>query len=76
MSPATSPRCTAVASRKLVLTASDDGQAVHFQIELYETIGGVEIGPKMVFETTILAFPAPVVEEWMRDMAVQMVEYL
>lgn len=65
-----------MADRKLVLTAVDTGQTVTFTIELYETIGGVEIGPKKVFETSTLAFPAPVVEEWMRDMAVQFVEYL
>lgn len=65
-----------MADRKLVLTAHDDGEHVEFLIELYETIGGVEIGPKKVFDTATLSFPAPVVEEWMRDMAVQFVEYL
>jgi hypothetical protein len=65
-----------VAKRKLVLVADDNGETTQFAIHLYETVAGVEIGPKLVFETAVLSFPAPVVEEWMRDMAVQMVEYL
>jgi len=65
-----------VANRKLVLTATDDGTTTVFKVQLYETIGGVEIGPKEVFHTAVLSFPAPVVDEWMRDMAVQIAEYL
>ena len=65
-----------MANRKLVLTAHDDGTTVKLSIELYETVGGVEIGPNLVHQDTTLAFPAPVVEEWMRDMAVMFAERL
>lgn len=65
-----------MAKKKLVLVAEDDGQHVVLTIERYEEVGGVEIGPLPVYTDSILSFPSPVVEEWMRDMAVLFAERL
>lgn len=65
-----------MADRKLFLTAHDDGTTVTLTINLYEKVAGVEIGPKLIHTDTTLSFPAPVVEEWMRDMAVMFAERL
>lgn len=65
-----------MAKKKLVLVAEDDGTTVKLNIERWEEVGGVEIGPIPVFTDSTLAFPSPVVEEWMRDMAVMFAERL
>lgn len=65
-----------MADRKLVMTAHDDGQTVELTVELYERIGSSQVGPQPIFKGSVLSFPSPVQEEWMRDMAVLLAERL
>jgi hypothetical protein len=65
-----------MSKKRLVLVAEDDGQHVTLKIERYDEVAGVEIGPIQVYDDAILSFPSPVVEEWMRDMAVLFAERL
>lgn len=65
-----------MSKKKLVLEAKDDGHVVQLTITRYDEVGGVEIGPIQVYADSTLSFPSPVVEEWMRDMAVLFAERL
>jgi hypothetical protein len=62
--------------RRLVVEVWDDTQTTEFHITRYDEVGGVEIGPIEVGSIQRLSFPSPTVEEWMRDMAVCVVELL
>lgn len=62
--------------RKLVVEVEDDGTTVQMTVNRYETIGGVEIGPTLVFDGSVLSFPSSVVEDWQRDMVVMVAERL
>lgn len=58
------------------MTAEDDGTTVTLRIEAYEGIGSSQVGPTVLYDSTVLSFPVPAVEDWRRDMAVMFVEAL
>jgi hypothetical protein len=62
--------------RRLSVEIEDDGTTVVMTVRRYETVGGVEIGPTLVFDGSVLSFPSPVVEDWQRDMVVMVAERL
>lgn len=62
--------------RRLVCIAEDDGTTVNITIDRYQEIGGWPVGPHPVFEGSVLSFPEPTDEDWMRSMAVLFVERL
>ena len=65
-----------MAKRRLAVEVVDDEQTVQIRITRYEFVGGVEIGPIQVGSVQRLSFPIDLVEDWQRDMAVQVVELL
>lgn len=62
--------------RRLVVEVFEEETTTEFHITRYDTVGGVEIGPIEVGSVQRLSFPSPTVEDWMRDMAVCVVELL
>ena len=62
--------------RKLRIELLDDGITVTAIVQREETVGNVEIGPIPVLEKAWLSFPAPDVDQWQRDLVVQVLEYL
>ena len=65
-----------MAKRRLAVEVIDDEHTVQIRITRYEFVGGVEIGPIQVGSVQRLSFPIEMVEDWQRDMAVQVVELL
>lgn len=65
-----------MAKRQLVLTATDDGCTLDLKIEEYETIGSSQVGPTLLFRSTLLSFCQQPVEDWRRDVAVIFAEHL
>lgn len=61
---------------RLLVAIEDDGSTVTLVVDRFETIGAVEIGPVRVIDKQCLSFPAPTVDQWQRDMVVQVLEYL
>ena len=62
--------------RRLVVEVEDDGTTVSMTVNRFESVGGVEIGPTLIFDASVLSFPSPVVEDWQRDMVVMVAERL
>lgn len=62
--------------RRLVVEVEDDGTTVSMTVNRFESVGGVEIGPTLIFDGSVLSFPSPVVEDWQRDMVVMVAERL
>jgi hypothetical protein len=62
--------------RRLVVEVEDDGTTVSMTVNRFESVGGVEIGPTLIFDSSVLSFPSPVVEDWQRDMVVMVAERL
>lgn len=65
-----------MAKRRLLIEVQEDGPVTEFIISRYDTVGGVEIGPIEVGALQRLTFESGSVEDWMRDMAVCVVELL
>lgn len=65
-----------MANRRLVATAHEDGSTVRVSVDVFETIGGVEIGPTRVAESQVLSWPCEDREQWQRDMVVLVLELL
>jgi len=65
-----------VARRRLSITVEDDGQAVTVNVQRFELVGNTEIGPISVATSGRLSFPEDDVEQWQRDMVVQVLELL
>lgn len=62
--------------RRLLIEVDDDGQVLDVKVWRYEGVGTAAIGPIPVADIQRLSFPSPVVEDWQRDVAVQVVELL
>lgn len=65
-----------MSKRRLVVEIEDDGTTVAMTVRRFESVAGVEIGPTLVFDSSVLSFPSPVVEDWQRDMVVMVAERL
>lgn len=65
-----------MARTKLLVEVLDDGHTVTITVRREETVGNVEIGPIPVREARTLAFPWDDVDQWQRDMVVQVLELL
>lgn len=65
-----------MAKRRLVASAVEDGTTVRVTVDVFETVGGVEIGPTRVAESQVLSWPCEDREQWQRDMVVLVLELL
>jgi hypothetical protein len=65
-----------MAKRRLSITVEDDGQAVTLNIQRYELVGDSWIGPISVATSGRLSFPEDDIDQWQRDMVVQVLESL
>lgn len=65
-----------VAKRRLSITIEDDGQAVTLNVQRFELVGDTWIGPTGVATSGRLSFPEDDVNQWQRDMVVQVLELL
>jgi hypothetical protein len=59
-----------------VATATEDESTVSVTVDVFETVGNVEIGPTRVAEAQVLSWPCQDREQWQRDMIVLVLEYL
>jgi len=55
---------------------SDDGTTLEIELSQFTHIGGVVVGPQIVFQTDLLASPAPDLAAWIKDSLVQVIERL
>ena len=69
-------RRVAVPRRRLLVAVDDDGQTVTLVVHRFDLVGTVEIGPIPVADSQRLSFPEGDVDQWQRDMIVQVLELL
>lgn len=65
-----------MARTRLRVDVLDDGVTVTIVVQREETVGNVEIGPIPVADIQTLAFPWTDVDQWQRDVIVQVLELL
>lgn len=65
-----------MSKRRLVASVVEDGTTVNVSVDVFETVGNVEIGPTRVAESQVLSWPCADAEQWRRDMVVLVLELL
>jgi len=65
-----------VSKRRLVASVVEDATTISVTVDVFETVGNVEIGPTRVAESQVLSWPCTDREQWQRDMVVLVLELL
>jgi len=65
-----------VPKRRLVASVVEDATTMSVTVDVFETVGNVEIGPTRVAECQVLSWPCEDREQWQRDAVVLVLELL
>jgi len=65
-----------VSAQHVHIHLQDDGVTLELEVSYFTAVGGLEVGPRVLFQTDLLSSPAPDLAAWIKDSLVQVIERL